>query len=309
MSEILRSIPGPYFLLLFWGCWYGIHRLMRHLEEPAGPIGLEADPLSLAPRELAMLAQGQDVALLAVVYELLHQGKLVWEDAEQKLLKARRGARTDDPLEAMVLGCAKQPQGIWNLALRVRMDAAGLLQKVRLDLEARGLLVSKEDVRNAWSRAAIPIAALLFCALAKLQMGLERGRPISFLVISLFLGGMLLVLLHRPWDRTRRTRKGNELLTRAQRHVRGMNGDTAEERPHGETMLALGVLGVAALATEPQAVGLHREGWGQGGSQGGGWSSSDSGSSDGGGCGSGGSDGGGDSGGGGGCGGCGGGGD
>lgn len=313
MSELLRSVPGPIFLLLFWGAWFVLHRLMRRFEDPEGPIGSGADPLSLPPRQVALLVQGQGVALLAVVYELLHQGKLAWADAAQTLLETAREARSDEPLEAVVLVCAKRPQAVRSLVGQVRVSAAGLLEQDRRRLEARGLLVSSQAVAGAWGRISIPLSIVGFLAVSKLRIGMEHGRPVFLLVISLFVASVLLLSLHQPWGAMRRTRKGNALVARARQHVQ--NATMGQQEPlHGERMLALGVLGVAALATDPLALGLQHGAWSVGGesshdsgSASFGWSSSDSGDG-----GSGGSDGGdgggnGDSGGGGGCGGCGGG--
>lgn len=286
---------------------------MRRLEDPGGPVGTGADPLSLPPRQLALLVQGQEVALLAVVYELLHQGKLAWADAAQTLLETTPEARSDEPLEAVVLVCAKRPQAVGSLVGQVRVSAAALLEQDRRRLEAKGLLVSVQDVAGAWGRLSIPLSLVGFLAVSKLRIGMEHGKPVFLLVISLFLAGVLLLSLHRPWGTMRRTRKGNALVARARQHVQNakMSG---EEALHGERMLALGVLGVAALAAEPLAFGLQHGLWGargesssDSGSTGFGWSGAESGDwgfgssegDDGGG--------GGDSGGGGGCGGCGGG--
>jgi uncharacterized protein (TIGR04222 family) len=191
---------------------------------------------------------------------------------------------------------------------RVRLDDATTDQTdvIHRRLEQMGLLVSA--AQSFWLRCypMMLMAAVFFLGLWKLEIGLERGKPIGFLIGLLVLTGLAsLVFLWTPF----RTRRGDGLLGKLRHDKRDLQTGVQQ---HPETVagadlsMALGLFGVgvlthASMADMRDGFAPHRR-FGDGGSGGGGCGSGSSCSGGGGGCG-----GGGGGCGGGGCGGCGGG--
>ncbi len=162
----------------------------------------------------------------------------------------------------------------------VRPEAA----RIQTDLERAGLMLDRGERATLRYWALLPYAMLLMFGATKLAIGVDRDRPVGFLIALLVV--TLVLALIRAATIARLTCAGSEALATARK-----TADRARRAPlPAEAGLAVALFGTAVLVgSEFDAFHKMRAGNGDGGSGGG-----DSGSSDGGG-----------DGGGGGCGGCG----
>jgi uncharacterized protein (TIGR04222 family) len=166
------------------------------------------------------------------------------------------------------------------------------LEPLRNTLRARGLLLDEAAVHRLQRLSALPLAALTLFGIAKIAVGISRGKPIGFLfVLTLISAIAALVLLFK---RTERTRAGDAAIAQLKEsHARASRAPLPGEIPLAVALVGTGVLAGTAYAAyhEARAPSSSSDTSSSGSCS----SSSDSG-------------GGGDGGGGGGCGGCGGGG-
>lgn len=313
------DLAGPPFLTLFATLAAGaiaIGLLLRRVFLPAGDPAVTAD--SLEPLEIALLANDGRLRCAATgLASLVVVPESPGDDAEK-----------DAPAGfAMV---AAPPSGSPPLlaAMHARLAALGActpgeavktaVEVGRDEFEPR--LVDRGLIVGSWWGSAVPwiilgpAIATMALGVAKIAVGVSRGKPAGFLVLGCVLLGLfsLLVVARRP----RRTRQGDAVLEEARRRFQesGQEDEWLRRRqsegvdsslpivPAAIALLGTATLGGTAYAFLDRSLGRGRQGqpgW-DGGMSSSGW-----------GCGTTGDGGGGcstssDGGGGGGCGGCGG---
>lgn len=250
--------------------------------------------------ELAYLAGGPRRVALAAVSNLCSRRQLAIT-TDGQVQTAIHDATGRNGVENGILSTAivATPANALSNVIRPQLDA---LQNT---LESQGLLVTSSARRAAQFLGVIIVAALLLVGAYKCYVGVQRGKPIGFLVISMIatgIGGFVLAA-RQPF----RSAQGDELLTEKRRSL-PVDGPVPSLQPAAGAdpmLMGLGTLvalhGLPALAGTPEYEQYRRLTRSTGGDAS---SGSSCGSSS---CGSGSSDGGGSDGGGGGCGGCGGG--
>lgn len=180
-------------------------------------------------------------------------------------------------------------------------QTAEMAKEEEAELQARGLLIQFWWFSASLWGSILPGLTVLLLGGAKISVGMERDKPVAFLIVGcVVLAGILFYVFLRP---PRRTRQGERLLQQAiAKHQELAVREPADDRHAEPEMVAMGValFGTSLLAGGSLAL-LHdywpkpQSGWQAGGCTGGCGSGC---GGDGGGCGGGGC--------GGGCGGCGG---
>jgi uncharacterized protein (TIGR04222 family) len=153
------------------------------------------------------------------------------------VLSAREGK-----LETLIHGNASGPGGIkWK---GLRDTAKSALAPEMEKLRRLGLVLSEDAATRAWLASGAVVLVLLAVAGAKVFIGIERNRPVGFLLV---LGGITFVLsliffARRPW----RSRAGDfELSDLKIRHARLKRKPTSTGDP--EFPLAVALFGAAVL--------------------------------------------------------------
>lgn len=228
--------------------------------------------------ELAVLAGGKDRLTETVLSRLLARDAAVIERGKF-VFDSRVPVNTPVEREIVALSAPASWKAIGNVVGRAN-------DRIRHDLESRGLLMEKDEARRLGLFAIMPFAILIAVGLIKVQVGLGRERPVGFLIAFMIVTAV--VALIRLFAIDRRTQGGMATLKQAQARAERLK----LAAPRDETGMAVALFGTAVLVGSPLA-DLHKLRQSDGGSGGG-----DS---------SGGGDGGGSGCGGGGCGGCGGG--
>jgi uncharacterized protein (TIGR04222 family) len=263
----------PLMVLSLVGAW-----LVRYvLREPGGMPG-SSQLQRLDPYQTALLV-GRGAALNAAMASLFQAKVLHIEDA--KLFVMAPPPAGAHPLERAVrdtvaLGVKKRKDMLKALELELEHVEDSLIQQ--------GLLVERAEMKKLRNLTLLPVVGVVVLGAAKIWVGLQRGRPVDFLIV-LFLfcimaGGGL-------WktERFRRSKRGDAALKwLRERHQAlpetvGLSDAVGTLSP-GHLVLAVGLFGTAALAG-PQYKDLqgYLDRSGGGGGDGGG------GDGDGGGCG------------------------
>lgn len=192
-------IPFVVLMLLMAKAWQ--HTLNHPAEEPRG------DELRLDPYQVAVLDR-REGGVRAAVAALVHAGALRLEDG---VLKAVGGPPASAvPFERAVHAAVAAPVGeVSVLQEAVDRELDGLEEGLR----RRGMLMNEEvAARYKQYPMFLYFGAMLGLGLAKLTVGLSRGRPVVFLVMLLLLATVLgfWVLGGKP----RRTRRGDKALAK-----------------------------------------------------------------------------------------------
>ena len=258
------GISGPAFLVVYalglaavWGSgWLARRRL-------AGPPPPE--PIEVHVYEAAMLAGGEDLVATAAMARLwtadiIEAGdgwlRESFEAAELRRLPdaatpLRVGPRVelDHPVETAVYEAVRNGGDLRPDEVRAEAAASAAFAALRRRLEDRRLLYdagSRVELRwqNAWYVPLLAIGAY------RVMVGVERGKPVAYLVVLLVVTAVLLGSDFRP---PRRTPAGD----RALKEERNSERELAAETRSGEIAvsslpLAVALFGTAALwSTDP----------------------------------------------------------
>jgi uncharacterized protein (TIGR04222 family) len=292
---------GPEFLKLFF-CLYlvcaGLAILIRFLLRTPGD-GPPAQDWQLDPVEMATLNGGSGLAFATTITQLVADGSLAVDAKTGRMRAASSGGAGTETLPRAILNLAATEGGLLYGTVRKRVSP--LLKEVEASLRKRGLWVPEDNVMSVRWLPLVIASLPIPLAIAKMFVGMERGKPIGFLIIGcVFASALNLFFLLNPT----RSRYGEKVLADLRNQNSGLRqiGRQSQAEPM-ELAGGMALFGFAAMAGSPydemHATMRRNE---AAASAGGDFSSSATG------CGSSGGDGGG-GGGGGGCGGCGGGGD
>lgn len=236
------ALDGSAFLRLFGALFLiagAASLLIPRLLRAPGRQGPLPEPAAAA---LAVLGGGATRLAEAAAAALLGRGALAI--AGKRLVPAAASASPHDAAEAALAGGADN----WRQAVRLVQPAAAA---TRGQLVTAGLIASPGDVRALRLAQTLPWLLLLIFGLARLAQGLERGRPVGFLILALLLAGVL--ALWRAGMVDRLTTAGHDTLARHRRQADRLRRATTAD----EAGLAVALFGTAVIATSPWG-GLHR---------------------------------------------------
>jgi uncharacterized protein (TIGR04222 family) len=245
MAPLLQALPlnpldysGPAFLLLYFvliaaaiGGGVLVRRQLRGHAD-AVPHGATLDTWSVA-----YLAGGTLRVVDAGTASLLANGQAQWDARKRRLDVARPQDVRDYPLDEIARAAAADPS-LPRIVRRVKPR----LQRLRDLLRSRGLLLTESRRWSVGLASALPFALLAGFGLAKISVGIDRGRPVGFLMLLTALVAItaLVLLLRRP----ERTRAGDALLAELNRrhaHARRAPRDS-------DIGLAVALAGTTVLA-------------------------------------------------------------
>jgi len=237
-------------------------------------------PLDLL--QTAFLGGGAERCADAAVAALLSDGHAQWNNAARRLELV--GTPPAGALEATARVIAAGGSTRTMIQRIARQQ-----QPLGTTLAARGLCLDRPQARRASLLSALPLCLVVFVGLYRIDLGIERGRPVGYLIALTVLFAM--IALWMVWRRPHRTRAGDAHLADLRRQNRiGIRAPRRED-----LALAVALAGTSVLADTAFA-GYYTARYPSGATSSGGDGGGDSSSSDS-------SDGGGGSG----CGGCGGG--
>jgi uncharacterized protein (TIGR04222 family) len=227
------------YLLLMLGAAVSGWALRSWLKRQTTPANRHVG--SLSPLEAAFLAGGTSRAIDAAVADLHAQGKLRWDENARQLVRTDPNAPADTPADrvANVMLEGQQP-------MQALQAGAQALAPVMLDLERRGLWLSRDDRRRIGKIAALPALAVLAFGLLKVGIGVMRDKPVSFLVVLCVLTAIMALVLY--FVRPGRSRLGDQEVARlASMYGARPSRSTAHSNP-SQLAFAVALGGTAVLA-------------------------------------------------------------
>ena len=240
------DLSGPRFLVLylaFLASAYLIAALVkRGLNLPAGTPPPEA--MDLDAYQVALL-DGRECAVRAAVVALAQDGVLMLEHgAPTEGKPPRTGAHA---LERSVHATVREGLGALEA---LREKAEPVLERLEESLRGRGLLRTE---RQDWCYRVLPLGlflAALVPGLAKVAVGLSRGKPVSLLVMLLLMAGLASWVLSRSSRLTARGEGVQRLLRLRHEPLRvAVSAEGGLSTLHSREMaLAVGLFGAGALA-------------------------------------------------------------
>lgn len=245
------DFTGPQFLAFYAVAFVVACGLAWRIRSSArGPSDLLPKPPPVDAYEAAYLNGGPVLATNAAITRLVERGVLSVDHTTARLRRVpmAAGANGLHPLEGAV--CAGTDMTSATHVRDVRKAATLELSRIDRKLRAAGLIVADAPAGNARLLATLVALTVPAVGLIKILVGLDRSRPVEFLVVATVVSGVLaLVLFARKLHRTRR---GDRVL-------KGMKATHAHLRArpaalHGDALpLGIALFGLPVLAHTPHA--------------------------------------------------------
>jgi uncharacterized protein (TIGR04222 family) len=246
------DLRGPDFLVLYVGVFLAVMvvaAILRwFLRLPGGEPPLETSDLS--PYEIAYLAGRETLAVNAAIARLVHDDVLALDTSHVNLkTKAEGGVATvSEAVEEAILSAVRSGNKEQKSIDEVRDEATKALEPVAEKLEDLGLLVGDED---RIVRVVPLIVALLVVpfGVIKISVGLERNKPVSFLVILCVVSVIVaLICFARPVFRSRRGDLALANVKRQNSALRYQAHSRLDDLAGDDVVIALGLFGLGLLA-------------------------------------------------------------
>jgi uncharacterized protein (TIGR04222 family) len=242
---------GPSFLMLFISLYAAIlvisYVVRRHLRDV--PI---QDDRELTPEEIACLGYGKTVAVNAVVAGMLQDGQLITDrtsgllgtslGSQVEFLTGATGPPADGSLAAEIYKAVEtQPQTLKQL----HQSLDGETEILEGRLRSGGYLLNASQMLPARLIPAFALFCLLVLGGCKIAVGMQRGRPVEFLVFCCI---GVLITLFAMFKTARRSLAADRLLDA----LRAQHSDlrsAVSDRPMIGANVALGaaLFGATAL--------------------------------------------------------------
>jgi len=257
MIELLRSIPGPRFLLyypLLVTATVLIARLLLHDRSPG--FVAPPDPSRFSPAALAAWQGGWRQMLKTALFSLWQRGffELVPEEEngtgkDQRFRRNAQGTPPADRLERALWSFAKSEKrpGDFLADAQLRAFAETHCRKLEELFEKEQLLRSAPARRQRWLTTLAVLGTVYAVGGGKCLLGLLNHKPTGFLIVMLILTLPLVLLALKPWQRL--TAQGETYRIRLAEHFAWMKQELAgEEAPQFDPAYAVAVFGTAVVA-------------------------------------------------------------
>jgi len=204
------DLTGPSFLLFYFVLILGGAALALGvrwwLRTPAP--SADDPPPDLAPAQVALLAGGRKLAVDAAIANLVQRDALKLDATQKKLTTGDTSVGASSEIEsAIVLAVSQASEGA--TIAEARKAATSAVDEVEHRLMEGGLVPRPESSLGVRLLPLAIMGLVVLCGGIKIAIGLERNKPVEFLVIMTVATGIVsLFLLKKP----QRTRKGDAVL-------------------------------------------------------------------------------------------------
>jgi uncharacterized protein (TIGR04222 family) len=237
---------GPDFLtfyVILFSITLGLALLLRSsLRQPSA-----TEPLNLPDLDgyaAAFLNGGKMLTVNTAIANLVRQKAV--QVGRNRLFSLESKPEFSHELEKHVYAAAYGPDG--NSIANVRSSAKTQVTKIVEQLHSLGLVLTNAQARKAILLPLMLVLAAIAIGIIKIVIGLDRGKPVGFLVALCFFAFILsLIALARP---PRRTRLGDAVLRKLQEGHTGTRylGRNVSTVPAAEFATFIGLFGMTALA-------------------------------------------------------------
>lgn len=260
------GLSGPTFLMVFVALTAAVVLVVfltrgRVLAGGAGP---PLDQTTVDPCELAMVNEGETLAVAAAVAELRRLGAIQQDQDSERLIVVSESRHGLDRLESAVLDYLRETPSTMVEQIAAAPTPASTLAMMRERLVAEGLLLTSEQRRRIRWQAGW-VVALIGLGVTRIAAGALNHKPVGLLIV--LVGVLALVVL--PWSlrAPNASTRGRRLLRSARKQERDLKKEIGAADPR--LGLAVALFGSELMwSAEPslaQALGLPRNSGGNGG--------------------------------------------
>lgn len=253
MIDILVAIPGPAFLLIYAALivttvlvgWLLVNSQTRGCLQPTFT--------QYTPTEIAYLRGGWKAVLQTVLHSLTTQGLVnVVGLLSQPQLLATGQASSSDKIEKLALRELREPTDSRDLFKDKQFGhrIEQLLTNERENLMQRRLLRNVHDRIRVWCVFCTSTLVLVAIAALKIWLGLQRDKPVLFLVLLAIVAVVALYVVIGP--RRRQTLLGARYLRQLETHFAWLKSDSKKNLQYQgiDSSLPVAIFGLGAAAVD-----------------------------------------------------------
>lgn len=219
--QIVNDIPNPlnftgsefltFYFLLSALVGFLAFLLRTYLRLPAKKLTQQS--VSLDVYETAYLAEGKNRVVDTAIASLLQKEAVVIELQQRTLSLTKSAEESSHPVEQAV---AKAIAADGQLDI-VRSSVTQVIDGIQNRLWQLNLLVSEEQSPKVKNYPALLIVALLGLGIAKVLVGISRGKPVGYLIAMCV--GVIVMALYFWQSPPHRSRYGDRVLADLRTHV------------------------------------------------------------------------------------------
>lgn len=206
--------------------------------------------------EVAYLADGAEGATWAAVASLTRAGVLEVDPETKGRMRVGDPDRSETPLERTVADAARNTRYTTPDLDDLTRAAEACTRHLEAELQRRGMIMTAAQRLNARIAGSISLALVLGFGAVKVAVGLQRGRPVTFLLVLMFATAAVMAALIVTLKATSRRgdhaiamlRKHHDALRRTFSRARDKTVGTAQD-----AALVAGLFGPALFASSPLA--------------------------------------------------------
>jgi uncharacterized protein (TIGR04222 family) len=209
-----------------------------------------SEGLQLDPYEVAYLAGGETLAVHAAIAVLVHTSYLSVDTTTRRLHRTKEPEADRHPLEEAVFTFVGPDQG--STVKEIEGNVRRIVSQSSARPRALGLILSEDQAMLARLLTTAPLVLVLLLGVAKVFVGISRGKSTEFLVF-LCIGTAILAFLIFKW-KPLRTVRGTFALSKLKEKNTALSYTSRREPgrlAHDDLVLALGLFGMAVLASGP----------------------------------------------------------
>lgn len=204
MIELLKEIPGPYFLILYSGISILVVLIAKLIVENDYTRDLEIpEPTKLSPLEIAYLTRGLKGAVIVSIFNLWRNKQIEINKIDNNIaLKQISFDYTGlNKLETTILKYSHTQKFYSGFFKKESINTSKkILLPVKEKLEKLKLLADASIVKRNWTASSLSIIILLLLGGTKLFLGLSRDKPVGFLFILILLSICAVIFILKPYN-------------------------------------------------------------------------------------------------------------
>ncbi|SIO13210.1 TIGR04222 domain-containing protein [Singulisphaera sp. GP187] len=250
----LLNLTGSHFLNFYLCLMSGAVVMAAVLRwgarSPSDDPGIET--MDLDPYEVAYLSGGDEPAADAAIASLVQRGAVSVNPARRTIKAEGSLPRRLHSVERAVAPDPTFAMEAERTIAAARQAAKPALEGTRKRLVMLGLLLDNGPARIARWLPTLPLLAVLLLGLAKIQVGLARGKPVSYLVALCLVTA--LVGIGFGFVRPCRSRRGDSVLKQLRRQnaaLRLTGSRRAAKLANHDLTLAVALFGTGILVGGP----------------------------------------------------------
>src|SRR5262245_37859432 len=209
------ELTGPWFLVFYpilvvVGVVAGL--VARWMLRGPGATPDDA-PVELTADEIACLSGGRKLAIDAAIANLVQRSALAMDATQKRLVAGAEVAGVRSGIESAIRAAVtEEPTGITVMA--ARQAAADAASEVEHQLEEKDLTPLPTQRFVIRLAPLLIMSIVVICGIYKISIGLDRQKPVTFLVLMTIATGVGSLFFFKP---TMRTRKGDAVLANLRR--------------------------------------------------------------------------------------------